>query len=106
MMRTSESKDTRRRSRPAFELVLDGGGCYIVTSTREQRVRPDVGAERKTMPTNVHPHRHHHPGQGHPPASVSPSMLRMSVLERLAVAAALIALLWGAVFWAMQAAPQ
>jgi hypothetical protein len=33
-------------------------------------------------------------------------MLRMSVAERLAVAAALIALLWGAVFWAMQAIPQ
>jgi len=25
----------------------------------------------------------------------------MSILERLAIAAALIALLWGAVFWAM-----
>jgi hypothetical protein len=33
-------------------------------------------------------------------------MLRMSVPERLAVAAALIALLWAAVFWAMQAIPQ
>jgi hypothetical protein len=32
---------------------------------------------------------------------VSPSILRMSILERLAIAAALIVLLWGAVFWAV-----
>jgi hypothetical protein len=66
-----------------------------------------VAASREAMPTHVHPHQHHrHPGQGHPPATVSPSMLRMAVAERLAVAAALIVLLWAAVFWAMQAIPQ
>ena len=55
------------------------------------------------MPTHVpHPHHHHHPGQGHPPASISPSILRMSVVQRLAIAAALIALLWGADIWAMK----
>jgi hypothetical protein len=57
------------------------------------------------MPTHVHPHQHHHhhhPGQGHPQASVSPSILRMSVVERLAIVAALIAALWGAVLWAMK----
>jgi hypothetical protein len=32
---------------------------------------------------------------------VSPSLLRMSVVQRLAIAAALIALLWAAVVWAM-----
>jgi hypothetical protein len=54
------------------------------------------------MPTHVHPQHHHHPpGQGHPPAAVSPSILRMSIAERLAIAGALIALLWGAVVWAM-----
>ena len=58
---------------------------------------------REPMPTHVlHPHHHHHPGQGHPPASSSPSILRMSVRQRLAIAAALIALLWGAVIWAMK----
>jgi hypothetical protein len=58
---------------------------------------------REIMPTHVpHPHHHHHPGQGHPPASISPSILRMSALQRLAIAAALIALLWGAVIWAMK----
>jgi hypothetical protein len=36
-------------------------------------------------------------------ASVSPSILRLSVVERLAIAALMIALLWGVVFWAMRA---
>ncbi len=46
-------------------------------------------------------HHHHHPGEAHPSAQVAPSLLRMSVAERLAGAAVVIALLWGAVFWAM-----
>ena len=56
-----------------------------------------------TMPTHVHqhPHHHHHPGQGHPPASISPSILRLSAVERLAAAGVLIALIWIAVLWAM-----
>jgi hypothetical protein len=56
------------------------------------------------MPTRLpHPHHHQHrPGQGHPPAAVSPSMLRMSVGQRLAIATALIVLLWAAVIWAMK----
>jgi hypothetical protein len=55
------------------------------------------------MPTHVpHPHHHHHPaGRGHPSAKVSPSILRMALLERLAAAAVIIAVIWGAVFWAM-----
>jgi hypothetical protein len=53
------------------------------------------------MPTHIHQHHHHHPGQGHPPASISPSILRMSAIERLAAAAVVIALIWAAVFWAM-----
>jgi hypothetical protein len=68
---------------------------------------PATGRRKVAMPTHVHPqhhhhHHHHHSGEGHPPASVSPSILRMSVVERLAIAAALIALLWGAVLWAMK----
>jgi hypothetical protein len=54
------------------------------------------------MSTEHHPHHHHHPGQGHPPATVSPSILRMSAFERLAWAAFLIAALWGVVFWAVK----
>jgi len=57
------------------------------------------------MPTHVHDHHHHHhhhhPGEGHPPASISPSILRLSAVERLAAAAVLIVLIWAAVFWAM-----
>jgi len=47
-------------------------------------------------------HHHHHPGHVHPPASVHPSILRLSVLQRLGFAAGLIAPLWAAAFWAMQ----
>jgi hypothetical protein len=63
-----------------------------------------------SMPTQVHDHvhdhahhhHHQHPaGRGHPPAAVSPSILRMALIERLAAAAVLIAVLWGAVLWAM-----
>jgi hypothetical protein len=49
----------------------------------------------------THEHRHHHPGRSHPAAAVSPSLLRLSAAERLAAAAVVIALLWGAVLWAM-----
>jgi hypothetical protein len=53
------------------------------------------------MPTQL-PHNHHHPGRGHPPASISPSILRMSVVQRFAISGALTALLWAAVIWAMR----
>ena len=55
------------------------------------------------MPTHVHDHHHHHhhPGEGHPPASISPSILRLSALERLAAAGGLIVVIWAAVIWAM-----
>jgi hypothetical protein len=54
------------------------------------------------MPTHVHDHHHHHhPGEGHPPASISPSILRLSAVERLAAAGVMIAMIWAAVLWAM-----
>jgi hypothetical protein len=46
-------------------------------------------------------HHHHAPGHAHPPASVSPSILRLSAWERLSVAAVIIVVLWGAVAWAI-----
>jgi hypothetical protein len=49
-----------------------------------------------------HHHHHHPPGEGHPPVTAGTSILRLSVFERLACVAALIALLWAAVFWAMR----
>ena len=50
------------------------------------------------MPTDVHPpHHHRHPGAGHPPAAVAPSILRASVWQRLAIAGVLIAAIWACV---------
>jgi len=46
-------------------------------------------------------HHHHHAGHSHPPATISPSILRLSVAARLTVSAVLIALLWAAVFWVL-----
>ena len=43
----------------------------------------------------------HGPGHAHPSATVSPSMLRLSAAERLAVAALVAALMWAAVTWAI-----
>jgi hypothetical protein len=47
-------------------------------------------------------HHHHHPGHVHPPASIQASILRLSAIERLAMAGAVIALLWLMVFWAVR----
>jgi hypothetical protein len=47
------------------------------------------------------PHHHHRPGEAHPAAEISPSLLRFSAAGRLAAAAVVIALMWGAVFWAV-----
>jgi hypothetical protein len=49
--------------------------------------------------SELHTH-HHHPGRGHP-AALTASMLRLSVWQRLAIAAVAIALLWAAAFWAL-----
>jgi hypothetical protein len=51
---------------------------------------------------DAHHHHHHHPGHIHPPVAVHASLLRLSALERLAVAVGLIALIWAAAFWAMR----
>jgi hypothetical protein len=40
---------------------------------------------------------HHHPH----PVVISASLLRMSALERLALAAGVLVVMWAAVFWAM-----
>jgi hypothetical protein len=49
----------------------------------------------------MEPHHHHHPGHTHPPATVSPSILRLSAPERIAGVTLLIAALWAVVAWAM-----
>ena len=50
---------------------------------------------------HAHAHHHHHAGEAHPPALVRPSLLRLSIGERLGLAAVLIALIWAAAYWAM-----
>lgn len=46
-------------------------------------------------------HHHHHPGRAHPSSTISPSLLRLSALERVCASAAICALLWLAVWWAL-----
>jgi hypothetical protein len=67
-----------------------------------RRPKRYIITEEATMPTHIHDHHHHHhPGEGHPPASISPSILRLSAIERLAAASVVIVMIWAAVFWAM-----
>jgi len=44
--------------------------------------------------------RHSHGDAPHEPATISPSILRMSAWERLAAVAVVIAMLWAAMYWA------
>ena len=53
------------------------------------------------MAEHHHIHHHHHVGHLHPPAAVHPSLLRLSIVERLGYGAVLIALIWAAAYWAM-----
>ena len=53
------------------------------------------------MAPHDHHHHHHHPGRAHPSATVAPSILRLSALARLSIAAVVIVALWGAVLWAI-----
>jgi len=48
------------------------------------------------------PHTHA-PGERHPHAAVPASLLRLSFFQRLAIAALLAMILWGAVIWAIGA---
>jgi hypothetical protein len=52
------------------------------------------------MSLHLRPHTHA-PGERHPHATVPTSLLRLSIFERLAIAALLAMVLWGAVIWAV-----
>jgi hypothetical protein len=43
---------------------------------------------------------HHHDAGSHPSPALSPSLLRLSALQRLAIAGFFIVLIWAAAFWA------
>ena len=45
---------------------------------------------------------HHHASDVHPSPTIAPSLLRLSVPQRLAVAVALSALIWLAALWALR----
>jgi hypothetical protein len=56
------------------------------------------------MSDHEHPHHHHHAHGPHPHdarAQSFPSFLRLSAVQRLGAAGAVIAVLWGAILWAM-----
>jgi hypothetical protein len=63
--------------------------CYIIT------IAEKPAFPRKESPMPSLPHHHPHP------VVVSASLLRMSALQRLAVAGGVIVVIWAAVFWAM-----
>lgn len=46
-------------------------------------------------------HHHRHDGHVHPSPAVAPSLLRLSALQRLGLVAMMLAVLWGAVLWAL-----
>lgn len=45
---------------------------------------------------------HHHAGDVHPAPTIAPSLLRLSVAQRLGAAVALSALIWLAALWALR----
>jgi hypothetical protein len=45
---------------------------------------------------------HHHGGPVHPSPKISPSLLRLAAPQRIAVAGALIALIWAAMLWTIR----
>jgi hypothetical protein len=47
-------------------------------------------------------HHHHHDDVSHPSAAPGASLLRLSAVQRLAVSAVAIALLWAAFWWAIR----
>jgi hypothetical protein len=88
----------RKRSNPARFQTLD---CFVAGAPRKDGVDIALLLHYNISSMESHPHHHHHPGRAHPPATVSPSILRLSAVERLAAVAVLNAALWGAVLWAL-----
>jgi hypothetical protein len=65
------------------EAGVDPRKCYIVTIPMTH-------------------HHHHEGGAPHPSPTLSPSLMRLSAWRRLAIAGALIALIWAAFLWAIR----
>jgi hypothetical protein len=69
---------------------------YYKIGLRTMRSPEETAAEMAVHQPHSHP-----VGQRHEPARVSPSILRMSVWERLIVVAVAVLVLWAAVYWAV-----
>jgi hypothetical protein len=63
--------------------------CYIVTISGFVPIQPGLSMTH-----------HNHGGEPHPSPVISPSLLRLSAPQRLAVAGGLIAVIWVAFLWA------
>jgi hypothetical protein len=67
-----------------------------LSTARPKRVaRPNVMLYYNIM-------THHHAGHAHPSPTIAPSLLRLSVPQRLGIAGALTALIWLAALWALR----
>jgi len=44
---------------------------------------------------------HHHGGPTHPAPTITPSLLRLSAPQRIAIAGVLIVLIWASALWAI-----
>ena len=88
-----------------------GAGRHVETGTTERRAgqaphalaiaagdKCDNVTFRRTYSLT---HHHHDPDHAHPVAHTSLSLLRMSAVERIAIAAVGVVVLWAAVWWAV-----
>jgi hypothetical protein len=82
-------------------------GGAIDRPHRRRDARHKIVVETEMLYYNSSPrfrrmaHHHHNPGDAHPEGRISPSLLRMSVIERIAIAAVAVLVLWAAVWWAL-----
>src|ERR1700722_6348395 len=84
----------------------------LLTGGKVQQFRDPSWPRRRRKLGGWSPHKamlycynmthHHHAGGAHPSPALSPSLLRLSVPKRLALAGGLIALIWVAVLWAIR----
>jgi hypothetical protein len=77
-----------------------GARLSLGNSARPKRVaRPDVMLYCYIM---IHHHHHHRADDVHPSPTIAPSLLRISVPQRLGIAGALAALIWLMALWALR----
>ena len=70
---------------------------HLSTARPKRVARPDV-----MLYCYIMIHHHHRADDVHPSPTIAPSLLRLSVPQRLGIAAALTALIWLAALWALR----